>query len=50
MNYEIAETLKLIIDQYAGRTQGSVFIKMTELPIEDIGARPHKEIGTHHLR
>lgn len=32
MNYEIAETLKLIIDQYAGRTQGSVFIKMTELP------------------
>lgn len=32
MNYEIAETLKLIIDQYDGRTQGSLFIKMNELP------------------
>lgn len=32
MDIELAETLKLIIDRYEGRTQGSVFIPMRDFP------------------
>ena len=32
MDIELVETLKLIIDRYEGRTQGSVFIPMRDFP------------------
>ena len=32
MDNELVETLKLIIDRYEGRTQGSVFIPMRDFP------------------
>ena len=32
MDIELVETLKLIIDRYEGRTQGSVFIPMQDFP------------------
>lgn len=32
MDNELIETLKIIIDRYQGRTQGSVFIKMQDFP------------------
>ncbi len=32
MDIELVETLKLIIDRYEGRTQGSVFILMRDFP------------------